>query len=179
MAKRSSKEKIVHRRAVLQSLVVGLGAIGSAARSSPVTIPQQRRRAPTFRRRALPRTMTSSCRTSPPVNAAMSPEGPEPGVGGAREAARERASTPLPSGDLHAGVARTDGGKERSTSRRVRRREGGLKRVIVIVQHVMGTNGLDAGAYDAGDAGKKDAGPTRATPGRGRRRERRRRDRCR
>jgi desulfoferrodoxin (superoxide reductase-like protein) len=33
--------------------------------------------------------------------------------------------------------------------------EGGLKRVVVIVQHVMGTNGLDAGpGYDAGDAAK-------------------------
>jgi desulfoferrodoxin (superoxide reductase-like protein) len=43
--------------------------------------------------------------------------------------------------------------------------EGGLKRVTVLVQHVMDKNGLDAGYVDAGDAGDaKDAADADAAP---------------
>ncbi len=56
-------------------------------------------------------------------------------------------------------------GKERShVPSAVAAAEGNLKRVTVTVQHVMGANGLDAGAYDGGDAGK-DGGDAAADAG--------------
>ncbi len=50
-------------------------------------------------------------------------------------------------------------GKENSHEPQVTKlEEGGYKKVVILVAHVMGKNGLDAGAYDAGaDSGVRDA----------------------
>lgn len=166
MAKR--KQKTVHRRAVLQSIAVGLGAIGLGrsifACDDPVTTPPRSATQPPAARTPTDDDEHVPPNGAPPTNAGdEAPKVPNP-TWEARVAQLE--------GEQNRLFGRTEvfsqaspgimAGKERSHVPQASVvDENGTKRVIVLVQHVMGKNALDAGAvaYDGGDA---DAAPTDA-----------------